>query len=356
MLVVYAEEQARHHPRFFIARGQIRPCPEVPRRAEMLLAAVRAGGHEVVAPAAYGLQPCAAVHTARYLRFLETAHARWTALPDEQPSPEIVPNVHPGPNMDRYPAHVVGQAGWHQADTACPIGARTFEAACAAANAAVDAAERVLAGQERGVYALCRPPGHHAYADRAGGFCFLNNSAVAAQRLVERSGGERVAVLDVDVHHGNGTQGIFYGRGDVLTVSIHADPAAFYPFFCGYADERGEGAGAGANLNLPLAQGTGDAGYLEALDRALEAVRAFRPAALVVALGLDAYGGDPLAFLDVTTPGFAEIGRRIAGLGPPTVLVQEGGYVCDALGDNLASFLGGFEGRSAAVPRSCIFS
>ena len=355
MLVVHAEAQERHHPRFFIARGRVQPCPEVPGRAEMLLAAVRAAGHEVIAPTAdHGPGPRAAVHTARYLDFLATAHERWLALPD--PSPEIVPNVHPGPNMDRYPAHVVGQAGWHQADTACPIGARTFEAACAAANAAVHAAELVLADRERGVYALCRPPGHHAYAARAGGFCFLNNSAIAAQRLVERTGGERVAVLDVDIHHGNGTQGIFYGRGDVLTVSIHADPAAFYPFFCGYADERGEGAGAGANLNLPLARGTDDAGYLEALDRALEAVRAFRPAALVVALGLDAYGGDPLAFLDVTTPGFAEIGRRIAGLGLPTVLVHEGGYVCDALGDNLASFLGGFEDRSAAAPRSCIFS
>ena len=341
MLVVYAEEQARHHPRFFIARGQVRPCPEVPKRAEMFLAALRAaGGHEVVAPEDYGPGPRAAVHTARYLDFLETAHARWLALPD--PSPEIVPNVHPGPNMDRYPERdVVGQAGWHQADTACPIAAHTFEAACAGANAAVHAAELVLGGAPY-AYALCRPPGHHAYAERAGGFCFLNNSAIAAQRVVERTGG-RVAILDVDVHHGNGTQGIFYDRGDVLTVSVHADPAAFYPFFCGYADERGAGAGEGANLNLPLPRGTGDAGFLDALEPALGAIRAHRPAALVVALGLDAFAGDPLAFLTVTTPGFAAIGRRIAGLRLPTVIVQEGGYVCDALGDNLASFLTGFE-------------
>jgi acetoin utilization deacetylase AcuC-like enzyme len=340
VLVVYTEAQRRHHPGFFIARGRVNPCPEVPERAERLLAAVRRAGHRVVAPEDHGPEPRAAVHTARYLAFLEGAHRRWSELPDA--SPEIVPNVHPGPCMDAYPEGVVGQAGWHQADTACPIGAHTFEAACAAADCAVHAAELVLGG-EPCAYALCRPPGHHAYADRAGGFCFLNNSAIAAERLVRRTGGGRVAVLDVDVHHGNGTQGIFWDRGDVLTVSIHGKPGAFYPFFCGYADERGEGAGEGANLNLPLPAGTGDDGYMTALDEALAAVRAFRPAALVVALGLDAFHGDPLAFLRVTTPGFAEIGRRIAGLGLPTVIVQEGGYVSDALGDNLASFLGGFE-------------
>ena len=341
MLVVHTEAQRRHHPRFFIARGRVRPCPEVPERAERLLAAVRRAGHRVVAPEEYGPEPRATVHTARYLAFLEGAHRRWSELPDA--SPEIVPNVHPGPYMDAYPEGVVGQAGWHQADTACPIGAHTFEAACAAADAAVHAAELVLGGVAPFAYALCRPPGHHAYADRAGGFCFLNNSAIAAERLVRRTGGGRVAVLDVDVHHGNGTQGIFYDRGDVLTVSIHGDPGAFYPYFCGYAGERGAGAGEGANLNLPLPEGTGDAGYMVALDEALAAVRAFRPAALVVALGLDAFHGDPLAFLRVTTPGFGEMGRRIAALGLPTVVVQEGGYVCDALGDNLAGFLAGFE-------------
>ena len=344
MLVVYAEAQQRHHPRFFIARGRVRPGPEVPERAERLLAAVRRAGHEVIAPEAYGPEPRAAVHTARYLAFLEGAHRRWSELPDA--SPEIVPNVHPGFCMDTYPEGVVGQAGWHQADTACPIGEHTFEGACAAADCAVHAAELVGlgGGGVPSIYALCRPPGHHAYADRAGGFCFLNNAAIAAERLVRRSGGGRVAVLDIDVHHGNGTQGIFWDRGDVLTVSIHGDPAgAFYPFFCGHAGERGGGAGDGANLNLPLAEGTGDDGYMAALDGALAAVRAFRPAALVVALGLDAFHGDPLRFLRVTTPGFAGIGRRIVALGLPTVIVQEGGYVCDALGDNLAGFLGGFE-------------
>jgi acetoin utilization deacetylase AcuC-like enzyme len=188
---------------------------------------------------------------------------------------------------------------------------------------------------------LCRPPGHHAYADMSGGFCFFNNSAVAAAQL--RLQHERVAILDVDVHHGNGTQGIFYERPDVLTVSIHADPVFFYPFVWGYAHERGAGPGLGANLNIPLPKGTGDDDYIKAIGEAEKTIRAFAPGALVVALGLDASEHDPLAGLAVTTAGFRRIGAAIAGLGLPTVFVQEGGYLSDILGANLTAVLGGFE-------------
>jgi acetoin utilization deacetylase AcuC-like enzyme len=205
---------------------------------------------------------------------------------------------------------------------------------------AATAAQLVLEGEDA-AYALCRPPGHHAYRDLAGGFCFLNNSAIAAAQLRLRH--ERVAILDVDVHHGNGTQGIFYERGDVLTVSIHADPASFYPFVWGYAHERGAGAGLGANLNIPLPIGTGDDGYLRALNAAQAMIEAFAPGALVVALGLDASEHDPLAGLAVTTDGFRRIGQAIARLGLPTVLVQEGGYLSDILGTNLTATLAGFE-------------
>jgi len=194
---------------------------------------------------------------------------------------------------------------------------------------------------EDAAYALCRPPGHHAYRDLAGGFCFLNNSAIAAAHL--RLKHERVAVLDVDVHHGNGTQGIFYERGDVLTVSIHADPNSFYPFVWGYAHERGAGPGLGTNLNIPLPIGTGDDGYLQALWKAQAMIAAFAPAALVVALGLDASEHDPLAGLAVTTDGFRRIGHAIARLKLPTVFVQEGGYLSDSLGVNLTPVLAGLE-------------
>jgi acetoin utilization deacetylase AcuC-like enzyme len=252
----------------------------------------------------------------------------------------MIANMHPVRNAGTYPTHIVGRLGWHTVDTACPIGAGTWTAACAATDVAVTAAQLVLDGEDA-AYALCRPPGHHAYRDLAGGFCFLNNSAIAAAHLRLRH--ERVAILDVDVHHGNGTQGIFYERGDVLTVSIHADPAAFYPFVWGYAHERGAGAGLGANLNIPLPIGTGDEGYMEALGTAKAMIEAFAPGALVVALGLDASEHDPLAGLAVTTNGFRRIGQAIAAMGLPTVFVQEGGYLSDILGPNLTAALAGFE-------------
>jgi acetoin utilization deacetylase AcuC-like enzyme len=251
----------------------------------------------------------------------------------------VIPNIHPDRRTASYPKSAVGQAGYHQADTACPISSETWDSAYWSAQSAIAAANHVLGGADS-TYALCRPPGHHAYADLAGGFCFLNNTAIAAQTCVRA--GLRPAIVDVDLHHGNGTQGIFYGRGDVLTVSIHADPERYYPFFWGHAHERGEGAGLGANLNLPIPRGTADEGFLEVLSGGLERVRAFAPDILIVALGLDAFVGDPFAGLAVTTPGFARICAALAGLGLPSVIVQEGGYLCPELGDNLQSFLAGF--------------
>ncbi|MDF2233536.1 histone deacetylase family protein [Albimonas sp. CAU 1670] len=346
MECVFDARQIAHDPQTFLVAGRLRPSPEQPRRAEVLLNGATAAGLEVIAPADYGRGPIAAVHTAEYLEFLETIHARWSALPDA--NAEVVPNVHPDRRAASYPSSPVGLAGWHLQDTACPVGAATWESAYWSAQTALTATELVMEG-ERSVYALCRPPGHHALADAAGGFCFLANSAIAAQRL--RDAGRRVTILDVDVHHGNGTQSIFYDRGDVLTVSIHCDPSVFYPFFWGHASERGIGQGEGCNLNLPLARGTSDDGFLEALEAAFRRIRAFGTDALVVALGLDAYEGDPLAGLGVTTPGFARIGEAIGKLGLPTVLVQEGGYLSEELGQNLTSFLGGFGTGAAATGR-----
>ena len=288
------------------------------------------------APADHGIGPIAAVHSAEYLEFLRTIHARWSRVPGA--GPEVIPNVHPAARGDSYPASPVGLAGWHQADTACPIAADTWTSAYWSAQTALSAAAHV-ADTAAPAYALCRPPGHHAFADLAGGFCFLNNSAIAAQALLAR--GLRPAILDVDVHHGNGTQGIFYHRADVLTVSIHADPAGFYPFYWGHAHERGQGAGLGANLNLPLPRGTGDDGMMRALDRALARIDAFGADVIVVALGLDAHRDDPFQGLAVTTPGFTTMARAIAAAGRPMLMVQEGGYVSDALGANLAAFLSG---------------
>jgi acetoin utilization deacetylase AcuC-like enzyme len=341
MKTFYADEQRRHSPKGFLSSGTPRPNPERPERIERLLAGARAAGSSIQRPANHGLGPIAAVHTPEYLEFLQHIHRRWQQIPGA--SEEVIPNIHPFDRSGSYPASAVGQAGYHMADTSCPISADTWQSACWSAWSAVEAALSVMSG-EAAAYALCRPPGHHAFAAVAGGFCFLNNSAIAAQAL--RRSAARVAILDVDLHHGNGTQGIFYARSDVLTVSIHADPAGFYPFFWGYADERGEGAGLGYNHNLPLECRSGDAVFLEALAAALRRIEAFAPDALVMALGLDAFAGDPFAGLAVSTPGFARIGEAIAGLRLPTVFVQEGGYLCDALGDNLTSFLGGFSAKA----------
>ena len=337
MKAFYAEEQKRHNPKAFLSSGAPQPNPEQPERVERLLVGAKAAGCVVERPRDHGLGPISAVHTPEYIDFLQHIYPRWRRI--DGASEEVIPNIHPIARNGSYPASAVGQAGYHMADTSCPISAETWESSCWSAWSAVAAVEAVQSGAAA-AYALCRPPGHHAFADVAGGFCFINNSAVAAQHL--RRSAMRVAIIDVDLHHGNGTQGIFYARPDILTVSIHADPVRFYPFFWGHADERGEGPGLGYNLNLPLPRKTADEGFLAALDAGIKRVRAFAPDAIIVALGLDAFEGDPFGGLSVTTPGFAKIGEKLGGLKLPTVIVQEGGYLCDGLGDNLTSFLGGF--------------
>ncbi len=341
MKAVFDPAQLAHHPKRFLVSGAWQASPETPERAEILLRAVEELGLAIEAPPDSGTAAIAAVHDERYLTFLQSIYPRWCRI-DGAPD-EVVPNVHPvarrGEAAAGYPASAVGQVGYHVMDGAAPINDETWTSAYAGAQSAIHAANLVLGGEAL-AYALCRPPGHHATADMAGGFCFLNNAAVAAERLRGRH--QRVAVLDVDVHHGNGTQQIFYGRGDVLTVSLHADPVRFYPFFWGYAAETGEGEGEGCNLNLPLERGTGDDAFLESLDFALERIAEFRPGALVVALGLDAHESDPFQGLAITTEGFARITERIAALKLPSVIVQEGGYVSEALGANLISALQGF--------------
>jgi acetoin utilization deacetylase AcuC-like enzyme len=335
--VVFADEQNRHEPKEILSSGAAEPNPEVPERAERLLAAAISSGLTHEGPADYGLEPIAAVHSAEYLHFLEHIYTRWKRIPGA--SENVIPNIHPDRRDFGYPASAVGQVGYHVYDGAAPISAETWHSARWSANSAIHAAYEVLNGSDA-VYAIARPPGHHAMRDQAGGFCYLNNSAIAAQVL--RSDHERVAILDVDVHHGNGTQNIFYEQNDVLTISLHTDPVRFYPFFWGYADEHGEGPGLGANLNLPLTRGTGDDEYLAALQSAFDRIIAFDPGALVVALGLDAHEGDPFQGMKITTEGFGRIANRIAALNLPTVMVQEGGYLTDDLGDNLSSFLTGF--------------
>jgi len=340
MKVFYDPIQLAHAPHFFLQRGKVRPHYEIPARAEALLAACQRMGLTIAAPPPASRAAMLRVHTGPYLDFLRDSPAEWAALGDG--GAEIVPNIHPSPEMfaagATVPSHVLSKTGWFTADLACPITAETWPAAQAAAGCALAAAEEAAEG--RHAYALCRPPGHHAYAARAGGHCYVNNAALAVERL-RMAGAARVAVLDIDSHHGNGTQGIFWERDDVLFVSVHGDPAAYYPWFVGHAAERGAGAGAGFNLNFPLPRGTGDAVWLAAVAAGCRAITDFRADALVISLGFDASCDEPLGFLSVTADGFARAGALIGGLGQPAAVVQEGGYNVEVIGGLLERFIGG---------------
>lgn len=338
MKAVFTDLHRGHDPKRFVLRGKFAQGEERPERADRLTAGLQAGRHELLPAEIFGQGPRLGVHSVDYLRFLEEAAAEWKQLADA--SDEVLGNVHPVRRGGTMPQSLTGRAGWYMQDMACGIGPETWIAASSATDVAVTAAEFVIEG-ERAAYALCRPPGHHAYRDMAGGHCFINNTAVVAQYL--RSVHDRVAVLDIDIHHGNGTQAIFYDRPDVLTVSVHADPNRFYPFFWGYAHERGEGAGEGFNLNIPVALGADDTAYVGAIEQSARTIAAFDPGMLVVALGLDASADDPFGGAKVTAEGFRRAGEAIARMGLPTLFVQEGGYLSDNLGPNLAAVLGGFE-------------
>ena len=331
--------ESAHAPQFFLMRGVLRPNFEVPVRATALREGLRSLGIAPAQPEPAGRAALEAVHAPDYLDWLRNAAAEWAAIPGA--GAEVVANIHPSPEMlaqgARPSSKAVGRAGWYTADTACPVGTRTYEAAAAAAGCALAAAD--VAARGGTAYALCRPPGHHAYAARAGGHCYINNAALAAQALRD-AGADRVAVLDIDSHHGNGTQGVFWSRPDVLTVSVHADPDAYYPWFVGHASENGGGEGAGFNLNLPQPMGTGDEHWLEAVAAGIGRIRAFGADALVVSLGFDASEHEPLAALRVTEDGFARAGGAIAGLRLPAAIVQEGGYNTEVIGGLLARFLG----------------
>ena len=341
MPVVATDAHRGHDPPHEVDYGEVvRPVYERVERAERIRDALAAAGHPLVAPEAHGMGPVLAVHEPALVGFLEGAWAAWRAAG----GPEVlIPDSFAigrlGRGGARDPGGGVGRPGWFCFDTATPLVAGSFAAAVAAADAALTAAD-LVAGGAPAAYALCRPPGHHAGPGYYGGFCLLNNAAIAA-RVLSRLG--RVAVVDVDFHHGNGTQDIFWEDPQVLYVSLHGDPAAHYPHFTGAAEEAGGGAGRGTTRNLPLPDGTGDDAYLEALAGAMALVAGFEPATLVVSAGFDTFAGDPIGAFAVTTAGFARIGAALAGAGRPTVVVQEGGYALEALGANAVALLAGLQ-------------
>lgn len=344
MKFTFSPSHRSHAPQEIIVRGTVVRNLESPARADALLDRLLSQGHTQVTPQGWDLQWIEAVHDAGYLEFLATAFARWKTLP--KASELIHPHAFAHYSSRRRPQSIQGQVGYYLAGGSSPIAEGTWEAAVGSAHTALEAARLVLQG-EREAYALCRPPGHHAYADFGGGFCYLNNVAIAAHYLAKSLG--RVAILDIDTHHGNGTQSIFYQRNDVHFVSVHGDPDVLFPFYAGYADERGEGAGEGFNLNLPLPLKSEDPAWLQAIDQGMQSIHEVAPKALLVSLGFDPFKGDPSSDLAVSTEGFRAAGERIGAYRGPVVLVQEGGYLVEKLGDNLDAFLDGFmRARNAA--------
>jgi len=347
MLTVYSDDHRLQHGRGELNEGVMMPVVEKPERADQVLARVKGVGLGAVeAPRRHGREPVARVHDGRYLTFLEGAWSEWIAVHGEDTDglPLCWPVVGGHLRRDRLPESIDGKLGYYCFDAGTPLTKGTWAAATSAADVAVTAAAAVKDGA-RAAFALCRPPGHHATSDLFGGYCFLNNAAIAAQWLRDQ-GAARVAILDVDYHHGNGTQAIFYDRADMLFVSIHADPAQEFPYYLGYADETGSGAGEGFNLNLPLRWGTDWAGYAAALEAAAGKIAAFGPDALVVSLGLDTFERDPISKFKLTTADYPKLGEHLAGLGLPTLFVFEGGYAVDALGENAVNVLTGFDGAA----------
>jgi acetoin utilization deacetylase AcuC-like enzyme len=344
--VVWSEDCLRHEPAGEVWLGIRDPGTEVPARALALREALSAAGAPVLPAREHDDAVLRAVHSPLLVDHLAGVWADWSAagLFDEHGRDRVVPYVFPTPGLLsglplRTPPAAHARAGLFCYDTMTLIGPGSWAAIRGAVDAALTAAD-LVSGGEPVAYALCRPPGHHVTRSAYGGSCYLNNAAVAAQALRD-AGAERVAVLDIDAHHGNGTQMIFYDRADVWYGSLHVDPGAgWFPHYAGYADERGSGPGAGANRNLPLAPGTGDDGWLAALDVLCDEIQERDADALVVSLGVDAAAGDPESPLRVTEEGYRGAGRRIAALGP-VVFVQEGGYDLASLGSLVVATLDG---------------
>jgi len=337
MKVFYSETHRRHDPPFEVFDGGLRvPYLENPDRMDKILSALRGvSWTEIIEPDDFRLDPILAVHDKDYLNFLTSAWTEWLATRPEDSS-TLLPATFALRRHPHKPKSILGRAGYYMMDLSACIVEGTYKAALSSANCALSAAQAVANG-ERSAFALCRPPGHHAGKDYAGGYCFINNASVAANWLSSKG---RIAVLDIDYHAGNGTQDIFYDRDDVLTISIHADPDFEYPNFIGHADERGKGRGFGFHHNFPLQKGTDDAEYLSVLDDAFRFIRKFKPVYLVVSAGMDIYAEDPLGSIKVSTQGIGEIGKRIASLELPTVIIMEGGYANEMLGKNIIAFLG----------------
>lgn len=347
MDIIFSPLHALQNGRHELIDGQLQPPVEKPERAEAIRAALAAAAFgPMVEPESLPDDALTRVHTPDFVDFLRTAWDRWTAAHGDC---DALPLNWPQRGFrQKRPESIDGLLSYYSFDAGTPITAGTWRAARASADVALTGAKRLNEGAAS-AFSLCRPPGHHAGPDLYGGYCFLNNAAIAAQSLRD-SGAARVAVLDVDYHHGNGTQSIFEDRADVFFASLHADPAQEFPFFLGYADETGRGAGEGFTANYPLRWGTDwNTGYAAALDDACGRISAFGADAVVVSLGVDTHDGDPISRFHLRGDDYVRMGARIAALGVPTLFVMEGGYLIEALGGAVTGVVRGFLDAAVAA-------
>ncbi|WP_375056405.1 histone deacetylase family protein [Zobellella sp. DQSA1] len=340
MLTVFSSKHLLHHGSE-LKDGAITPSFENPQRAETILARVQSTGlGEIIGEREFDRSCYIAAHSERYVTFLENAWTEWTATGKTH---DALPLVWPVRDLaiDQEPGFIDGKLGFYAMDAGAPITAGTWKAVRSSANVALTAMETIINGGHS-AFALCRPPGHHAAREYMGGYCYLNNAAIAAERCLSR-GAKRVAVLDVDFHHGNGTQNIFYDRANVFFVSLHGDPHVSYPYFSGFAHEQGIDQGTGFTANYPLAKGTGWDRYREALKNALDRIVTYKPDFLIVSLGVDTFEDDPISHFRLTSEDFLRMGEQIASIRTPTLFVMEGGYMVDEIGINAVNTLQGFE-------------
>ena len=343
MITFFPKQHQLHCPEYEFFRGEKVPCFESPIRATYVHDEFAKRGHHIRSDFLDSSSVLHQVHAPRYLKFLESAWQQWIDLDQGNVSKQAFPSVWPVRSLrsDIEPDNFTAKLGLYSMDNGCPIVAGTWDAVKAAADAAFTAASIVIEG-EASAFAAVRPPGHHAGADFMGGYCYINNAAVAAQTL-RNQGCERVVILDVDYHHGNGTQSIFYQRPDVMVINIHGDPKTEYPFYLGHADETGEGAGRGFNFNHPLPAECTVNDWFDALEKACQQIEQYKPDAMVISLGLDTYAGDPISQFALTSDDFIRLGARIQKVGLPSVFILEGGYATEELGVNAANVIDGFE-------------
>ncbi|MBB5374267.1 histone deacetylase family protein [Acidocella aromatica] len=342
MKIVYSADHFLHHAPGELLFGEFVPAFEKPERAELVLARVREMElGEVIAPQIFPLEPITRVHAPGLMELLQSAHKEWVELGR---SGAAYPYTWPtrGMRMDRVPTSLDGRLAFYSFDCGTALTATSWQAIKSSVDVALTGAT-LLQGGERAAFSLCRPPGHHAGADHYGGYCFLNNAAIAAQKLLD-DGAKRVAILDVDYHHGNGTQQIFYNRDDVFFVSLHGHPDQEYPYLLGFEDEKGAGKGEGYNLNFPLHWGTEWPGYEAALQEGIKRIAAYAPDVVVVSLGVDTYKDDPISHFKLEHEHFTRIGAMIKALNKPTLFVMEGGYAVAEIGINAVNVLTGFKG------------